>query len=75
MAATDLPALTVEVERARLAGEFRASSDVNGDDLIKSFAVDPVRVGGALGLYESEGFVRSRTRERWSRSAAAAPAR
>lgn len=47
------------VERLRAIGVPNVSLSVNG------------RNEGALGLYESEGFVRSRTRDRWSRPTAA----
>jgi mycothiol synthase len=50
------------VERLRAIGVPNVSLSVNG------------RNAGALGLYESEGFVRSRTRDRWSRPVAAADA-
>lgn len=43
------------VERVRSIGVREVSLSVNA------------RNDGALGLYESEGFVRSRTRDRWSR--------
>jgi mycothiol synthase len=46
------------VERLRAIGVPNISLSVNG------------RNAGALGLYESEGFVRSRTRDRWSRPTA-----
>ena len=49
------------VERLRAIGVPNVSLSVNG------------RNEGALGLYESEGFVRSRTRDRWSRPTAAGP--
>ena len=48
------------VERLRSIGVPNVSLSVNG------------RNEGALGLYESEGFVRRRTRDRWSRPVAAA---
>ena len=47
--------LRAGVERLRAIGVPNVSLSVNG------------RNEGALGLYESEGFVRSRTRDRWSR--------
>ena len=47
------------VERVRVLGVPDVGLSVNG------------RNEGALGLYESEGFVRTRTRERWSRPVAA----
>jgi len=49
------------VGRLRAIGVQNVSLSVNG------------RNEGALGLYESEGFVRSRTRDRWSRPTAAGP--
>ena len=50
------------VERLRAIGVPNVSLSVNG------------RNEGALGLYESEGFVRSRTRDRWSRPGGATEA-
>ena len=50
--------LRAGVERLRAIGVPNVSLSVNG------------RNEGALGLYESEGFVRSRTRDRWSRPVA-----
>jgi mycothiol synthase len=49
------------VERLRSIGIREVSLSVNG------------RNESALGLYESEGFVRTRTRDRWSRPVNAAP--
>jgi ribosomal protein S18 acetylase RimI-like enzyme len=50
------------VGRARALGARRIGLAVNG------------RNESALGLYESEGFVRSRTRDRWSRRVGAGEA-
>jgi mycothiol synthase len=57
LTAEDLPALTREVERARAAGEFRASSDADGEFFLKSFALDPAIVSGAFDRGELVGFV------------------
>ncbi|HLO36597.1 MAG TPA: GNAT family N-acetyltransferase [Candidatus Deferrimicrobium sp.] len=57
LSADDLPALAREVERARAAGEFRASSDDEGQFFLKWFVLDPAIVGGALDGDDVVGFV------------------
>jgi mycothiol synthase len=53
----DLPALAVEIDRARAAGEFRASSDVDAEFFAKSVAVDPALVTAAFDDGDLVGFV------------------
>ncbi|HEY8438178.1 MAG TPA: GNAT family N-acetyltransferase [Candidatus Limnocylindrales bacterium] len=53
----DLGALSAEVDRAREAGEFRASSDADGAFFLKSVAVDPSLVGGAFDGDALVGFI------------------
>ena len=53
----DLPALGVEVDRARAAGEFRASSDADAEFFAKSVAVDPALVTAAFDGGDLVGFV------------------
>lgn len=53
----DLPALGVEVDRARAAGEFRASSDADSEFFAKSVAVDPALVTAAFDGDNLVGFV------------------
>ena len=75
LTADDVPRLAGPVERARAAGEFKASSDADAQFFLKSVALDPRIVTAAFddaelvgfSLYESEGFVRAATRERWAR--------
>jgi mycothiol synthase len=55
----DLPALTVEVDRARSAGEFRASGDPDAEYFVKSVALDPALAAGAFADGELVGFVSS----------------
>jgi mycothiol synthase len=57
LTAADLPALEREVERARGAGEFGASSDDAGQFLVKSFALDSSMAGGAYHGDDLVGFV------------------
>jgi mycothiol synthase len=57
--AGDLEALAPEVERARAASEFRASSDPDAAFILKSFGVDPSILGGAFVDGELVGFVSS----------------
>ncbi|MBA2382164.1 MAG: GNAT family N-acetyltransferase [Chloroflexi bacterium] len=53
----NLPALTVEIDRARAAGELRASADADAEYFLKSFAVDPTIVTGAFAGDELIGFI------------------
>jgi mycothiol synthase len=53
----DLPALAVEADRARAAGEFRASSDADAEFFLKSIALDPALVTGAFDGSDLVGFV------------------
>jgi len=55
----DLPALTIEVDRARSAGEFRASGDPDAAYVVKSIALDPGLGAGAFVDGELVGFVSS----------------
>jgi len=53
----DLPALAAEVERARTAGEFRASSDSEAHFFLKTSELDPSLVGGAFEGDALVGFI------------------
>ena len=53
----DLPALSDAVDRARDAGEFRASSDADATFFLKSVGVEPALVGGAFDGESLVGFV------------------
>lgn len=55
----DLPALTVEVDRARSAGEFHASGDPEAEYFVKSVTLDPGLAAGAFVGGELVGFVSS----------------
>ena len=55
----DRDELTREVDRARAAGEFRASSDAAGSFFLRSFDLDHRRVGGAFDRDELVGFISS----------------
>jgi mycothiol synthase len=57
LTADDLPALTREVDRARAAGEFRASSDDQANWFLTSFGLDPSIAGGALEDGDVVGFI------------------
>jgi len=57
LTADGIPALAREVDRARAAGEFRASSDPAAEFFVKSAAVDPGLVAGAFEGDELVGFV------------------
>jgi len=57
LVAADLPALAPAVDRARAAGEFRASSDADAEYVMKSFALDPGIVAGAFDGEELVGFI------------------
>jgi mycothiol synthase len=57
LTAADRAALAVEVERARAAGEFRASSDEEARFFLKSFELDPTMVAGAFEGDALVGFV------------------
>jgi mycothiol synthase len=57
LTAADLPAFSREVERARTAGEFAASSDDVGQFLVKAFALDPSIASGAFDRDDLIGFV------------------
>jgi mycothiol synthase len=59
LTATDLPRLSVEVARARDAGELRASSDPEGAGFLKVIAVEPDLVGLAFTGSDLVGFVSS----------------
>jgi mycothiol synthase len=59
LTAADLPALARAVDRARAAGEFRASSDADAEYILKAFAVDPSIVAGAFDGDGLVGFVSS----------------
>ena len=63
----DLPAFTAEVDLARTAGEFRASSDPEAAFVLKTFAVNPTLIGGALDGDELVGFVSSEFKIVWVR--------
>ena len=54
LTAADLPGLTVEVDRARKAGEFLASSDEEARWFLKSFEIDPA---AAIGAFEGPALV------------------
>jgi mycothiol synthase len=56
LTAADRPALGREVERARGAGEFRASSDADAEYFLKSFELDPGIAAGAFDGAELVGF-------------------
>jgi mycothiol synthase len=57
LTALDLPALANEVERARDAGEFRASGDADAHFFLKASELDPTLVGGAFDGDELVGFI------------------
>ncbi|HLO36497.1 MAG TPA: GNAT family N-acetyltransferase [Candidatus Deferrimicrobium sp.] len=57
LTAADLAALTREVDRARAAGEFRASSDDEAVYFLSSFGLDPGIAAGAFEGDELVGFV------------------
>lgn len=57
LSADDLPALTREVDRARAAGEFRASSDADAAWFLKSFELDPGIAAGAFDGDDLVGFI------------------
>jgi mycothiol synthase len=56
LSAADLPALAAEVDRARAAGEFRASGDPDAHFFLKGVELDPTLVGGAFDEDELIGF-------------------
>ena len=55
--ADDVPALTAEVERARAAGEFRASSDADAEFFGRAIAQNPDLASGAFDDGALVGFV------------------
>jgi mycothiol synthase len=57
LAATDQPALAAEVDRARRAGEFRASSDPEGAFFLQAVGHDPSIVGAAFESGDLVGFI------------------
>jgi mycothiol synthase len=57
LTADDLPALAGEVDRARAAGELRASADADGGFILTSIALDPARAAGAFEAGALVGFI------------------
>jgi mycothiol synthase len=59
LTAADLPALSVELARARDAGEIRASSDPTAVGFLKVLTIEPDLVGLALDGQDLVGFISS----------------
>jgi mycothiol synthase len=59
LTADDVPRLAGPVERARAAGEFKASSDADAQFFLKSVALDPRIVTAAFDDAELVGFISS----------------
>jgi mycothiol synthase len=55
--AADLPAVAAEVERARTAGEFRASADPDATFILKSLEIDPMLAAAAFDRERVVGLV------------------